>query len=87
MQLHTRFIHPVQHFLSRTIVRTMAGDGNLSIILTGDTQYSLSEPGDRSGLSGESYWDIVARRRLLSTKKAQESHEAIAECGSSFLSA
>jgi len=28
-----------------------------------------------------------ARGRLLSTKEAQESHEAIAECDSSFLSA
>ena len=29
---------------------------------------------------------IDARGRLLSTKEAQESHEAIAECDSSFLS-
>ena len=70
VELHTCFIHPVQHFLSRTIVRTMAGDGNLSIIFTGDTQYSLSEPGDRTGLSGESGLRYSCTREVAKHEKS-----------------
>ena len=33
------------------------------------------------------YWVMDAHGRLLSTKEAQESHKAIAECDSCFLSA
>ena len=108
--------HLVQYFLSRTIVRTMAGDtlacarlsdskirrarlgkggggggpvspqlprvffisfywttfhhylgawnrlvipGNLGIIFTGDTQYPLSESGDRCGVTSRRFWPAV----------------------------